>query len=104
MCPDHKTHRYLNKIVTGREFQSVNEWIDAPVRWLGPRHRILRHSPLDIVLKYGFTDESIAGITHLATDFAYTKYKKDLRRKLGHDGYSAWKTMWEAIRKTQSGK
>jgi hypothetical protein len=80
----HKEHQALDRILLGKEFAHVHEWMDEPARWLGPRHRILRHSALELLLKYGVSDEFVAGLLHLEADKVSSALKKSARRGLKH--------------------
>jgi len=42
--------------------------MDEPYRSLGRKHRILRHSPQEIILKYGLSDEALSGLLHIYAD------------------------------------
>lgn len=44
--PSHKFHEALNQLFLGETGADVHDWIDEPVKWLGPSHRILRHNAL----------------------------------------------------------
>jgi hypothetical protein len=66
--PKHKIHRYIDKLFLGREFPHVHKWMDEPYKSLGPKHRILRHTPQEIILKFGFSDEALSGLLHIYAD------------------------------------
>jgi hypothetical protein len=80
----HKEHQALDRILLGREYKHVHEWMDEPARWLGPRHRILRHSPIELLLRYGVSDELVAGLLHLEADKVSSALKKSARRRGNH--------------------
>jgi len=71
----------VDKIFLSREYEEVHSWMDAPYRHLKKRHRILRHSPIEVIAKYGFTDKALAGLLHIGLDFAVSSAKKEVRRK-----------------------
>jgi hypothetical protein len=77
--PKHKVHRLIDKIFLGEEFPDVHAWIDRPYKYLGRRHRILRHTPIEIVAKYGFTKKTLSGLLHILADFGSSKVKKKKR-------------------------
>lgn len=64
----HREHMVLDKVLLGRTYRHVHEWMDEPYKWLGPKHRVLRHDPLTLFLKYGFSDEFLAGMLHAVAD------------------------------------
>ena len=80
----HKEHQALDRIMFGKEFAYVHEWMDEPAKWLGPRHRILRHSPLELLIKYGVSNELVAGLLHLEADKVSSALKKSARRRNKH--------------------
>jgi len=72
--PSHRLHRLVDRMVLGKEYPDVHRWIDEPYRYLGKRHRILRHSPLEIMLKYhSDPNRLIAGLLHIALDYASSR-------------------------------
>jgi hypothetical protein len=75
----HKEHQALDRILLGREYKHVHEWMDEPASWLGPRHRILRHSALELLLHYGVSNELVAGLLHLEADKVSSALKKSRR-------------------------
>lgn len=88
--PSRKAHETINKLLLGNKYVKVNEWIDEPVKWLGPHHRVLRHSPLDLLVQFGWSPELFAGLVHLGSDYSVSAYKKALRARLGKEGYEQW--------------
>jgi hypothetical protein len=78
----HKEHQALDRILLGREYKHVHEWMDEPAKWLGPKHRILRHSPIELLLHYGVSDELVAGLLHLEAD----KVSSAIKRSAGRGG------------------
>lgn len=47
--PSHRVHRALYPF---KVYSDVDEWMDEPSKWLGPSHRKLRHSPIELYMKY----------------------------------------------------
>jgi len=77
----HRQHRALDKLLLGREYGDVHEWMDEPAKWLGPRHRILRHSPLEILLKYSNDPDRLASaLLHILADKADSRVRSRRRR------------------------
>jgi len=67
--PRHKVHCAVDRLALGRAYPDVHRWIDEPYRWLGPRHRILRHDLLSVTLRYGRDPRRLAAaVLHLALD------------------------------------
>jgi hypothetical protein len=78
----HKQHRAIDRALLGKEFPDVHEWMDKPAVWLGPSHRIMRHSPLEILLKYHDDPErAFSALLHLLADEADSKLKRKVRKK-----------------------
>jgi hypothetical protein len=74
--PSHKVHRLIDRIFLGEEFPDVHHWIDEPYKYLGRKHRILRHTPIEIIAKYGFSKRAMSGLLHILADYGYTKVKR----------------------------
>jgi len=79
--PSHKTHRLISRLILGKEYPEVDRWLDQPYRHLGPRHRILRHTPAEVIAKFGVSDKALAGLLHIALDYAVSEAKRKLRQK-----------------------
>lgn len=82
--PKHRTHRLVSKLILGKAYSNVDRWMDEPYRWLGRRHRVLRHDPLSLYLRYGPTPEFLAGLLHVALDEGDSAVKRKLRRRAKH--------------------
>ena len=41
--PNHKTHRQIDKLILGKEFPKVHEFLDKPAAWVKRGHRRFRH-------------------------------------------------------------
>ena len=79
--PTHRVHRLIDKLLLKREYPDVHRWVDEPYRWLGPRHRVLRHSPIEVVIKYwGDPARMASGLLHILADRAESRLKARLRR------------------------
>ena len=73
----HRAHRLLDRLVLGREFPDVHRWMDAPYRWLGPRHRLLRHSVAEVLLKYrGDPYRLASALLHIVADRASSRRRR----------------------------
>jgi len=80
--PSHDIHKIVNKALLGKEYEDVNRWCDEPYRWLGRKHRILRHDPLSITLKYHNDPERLAAaFLHVLTDEVYSEEVRKRRKK-----------------------
>jgi len=81
--PSHWTHRFVCRLILGKAYPKVDRWIDDKeiIRRLGPRHRILRHTPAEVIAKFGISDKALAGLLHIALDYAVSEAKRELRRK-----------------------
>lgn len=72
----------MDKLLLGREFPDVHLWMDEPYRWLGKRHRILRHDTLSVLIKY--CDDPVrltSALLHIACDKADTSRKRRFKPK-----------------------
>jgi hypothetical protein len=77
----HREHRLLDRLLLGREYGDVHAWMDEPARWLGPRHRILRHSPLEVLVKYYNDPNRLASaMLHILADKAESRVRGGRRR------------------------
>ena len=54
----------------------MHSWIDAPYKWLGRRHRILRHTPAEVIARYGLSEQALSGLLHIAADRGVSQLKK----------------------------
>lgn len=80
---DRKTHNTITKTVLGDELADVQEWMDAPAKELGPHHRVVRHSPIEIIAKYPTDPKRMAaGMIHIGTDIAGTEVKRYVKKKV----------------------
>lgn len=78
--PDHRTHHAIAKLLLGKAYPDVDAWMDEPYKWLGARHRILRHNALTTpsvvfmreLLKSGDAEKALkkaaAALIHIAAD------------------------------------
>jgi len=79
--PEHRIHHLVEKLILGRARPDVDRWVDEPYKWLGPKHRILRHDPFTLFLKYHDDPEGfLAGLLHIATDFGVSKFNKSRKK------------------------
>ena len=47
--PSHRVHQ---KLYPFTPYPDVDEWMDEPSKWMGPNHRVLRHSLIELYLRY----------------------------------------------------
>ena len=79
--PSHKVHRLIDRLFLGKEHEEVHAYLDAPYRYLGPRHRILRHSFEEIAAKYWNDPERfLSAYLHLIADYSDSAIKKRMRK------------------------
>ena len=79
--PSHKTHRKIDRLLLGKEHEDVHLWLDEPVKYLGPHHRILRHSFVEIANKYANDPERfLSAYFHLVADFSDSEMKRRARK------------------------
>jgi len=75
--PEHRIHRWVDRLFLSKEREDVHAWMDEPYKWLKARHRVLRHDPFTLFLKYHDDPEGLlAGLLHIATDFGVSKFNK----------------------------
>jgi hypothetical protein len=53
--------------------------MDEPYKLLGRKHRILRHTPQEVILKFGFSDEALSGLLHILADKKSKEIKKIIK-------------------------
>jgi len=75
----HKVHRMVDRLILGRPYSNVHRWMDEPYKWLGKKHRILRHDPISLFLKYGAGPEFLSGLLHIAVDMTWKE--KNLKKR-----------------------
>jgi len=79
--PDHKTHAFIEKLFLNKTRLDVDRWMDSPYKWLKARHRILRHDPFTLFLKYHDDPEGfLAGLLHIATDYGVSEFNKSRKK------------------------
>jgi hypothetical protein len=50
--------------------------MDEPYRWLGKKHRVLRHDPITLMIRYYDDPERLAsGLLHIIADKSGSKVK-----------------------------
>lgn len=74
--PSHRKHRLLDKLILKKQYPHVHRWMDKPYKLLGKKHRKLRHSEIELFLRFGASKEFIAGLLHIYLDNAYSKKRK----------------------------
>jgi len=83
--PSRKIHRMIDRIILGKDYDWLHKLIDYPSVFLGPKHRILFHSPRDPIITYLLTNDLDAALSHylhILTDKAVTKAKKKKKQEI----------------------
>ena len=80
--PSHKIHRLIDRLIIGKEYKHVHRVLDKPYKWLGKKHRVSRHNIPFVLLRFGLSEEFIAGCLHILADKVITgkTIKKKKRR------------------------
>ena len=86
--PGWRVHRYLDIVFFGKSYSKIHRKMDAPVVFLGRRHRILFHDPLAALVIAqecypGDPDAVESAYLHILTDELCTSdpvYKKFLEQ------------------------
>lgn len=65
--PNKKTHMKIAALF-GYPGGKVDSWMDQPLKTEGSLHRNYRHSPKELVDKYGVSHKLITGLIHIAAD------------------------------------
>jgi hypothetical protein len=77
--PKHKVHEYVDRRFLGKTYPKVHKALDAPIKLLGKKHRILFHSLPEAFAIGALTESSLkgglAGVLHVITDTQTTKHK-----------------------------
>ena len=79
----HKQHRAIDKLLLGKEFPQVHQWMDQPAYRVGPGHRRFRHDARAVVLMALRHQDPRAGVSallHIGADLAPAEIRKILRR------------------------
>lgn len=77
--PNRRLHRYTSQLLFGKSFDSIHQILDAPVKILGRRHRILFHDPVEAALigyRLGGTEAAEAALLHVIVDRVFSENKK----------------------------
>jgi len=74
----HKEHRQLCKLLLGKSREDIHRLLDFPYRVLGPRHRILLHTPLvaAVIALSGDPEGGKAALIHILQDRAQEVKRK----------------------------
>jgi len=79
--PPHRIHKKIDRIFLGKEYPDVHRDMDEPAKWLGKRHRILRHDPVYVFLRFAPDWNRVAsGLLHIAADMAERGLRKWKRK------------------------
>jgi hypothetical protein len=75
--PSHKAHRFIDRLFLNSEREDVHRWIDAPYKYLGKKHRIMRHDPLTLIVKYHDDPEALASaLLHILADEGVSRLRR----------------------------
>jgi len=80
--PSHQVHRAIDKLLTGKEHPEVHRYLDRPAKFLGPGHRVLRHSLLEVAMRFNPVtqpEEFISAVAHIELDKGEAYWRKRLR-------------------------
>ena len=76
--PSRKIHNLFAKAIFGDNMDDVNKFIDAPSKTLGPNHRVLFHSPKQLMAVAMLKKDSryiTGGMLHVGLDKIFSKNK-----------------------------
>ncbi len=74
--PNHPAHKYFEKTILGRSYSAVHKAIDAPVKFLGKKHRVFFHSPLEAaIISTIICGDARPGLLHVVLDKDCTRDK-----------------------------
>jgi len=83
--PSRRVHELVDLLLFGRKYTHVHRWMDAPRRFLGKRHRILRHhpikTPIAVFLMTRDVRASLSAYAHIKLDQLEARLKRALRKK-----------------------
>jgi len=74
--PDHRTHRKLNRLILGADYDEINKLLDFPYVVYRGRHRRLFHDKETVAMVYALTrneKKAMAAALHIALDKADSK-------------------------------
>lgn len=77
--PDRRIHRYTSKLMFGKPYDEVHGVLDRPVKYLGRKHRVLRHDPAEAALigyRIAGAEGALAALLHVTVDNFFTKDKQ----------------------------
>ena len=76
--PSHKTHRKVDRLVLGEEFPEVHFYKDRPYKYLGPRHRIVRHDIVTDLMIGAICGRKafMSALLHDAADFGMSEARR----------------------------
>jgi len=77
--PGRRIHRYTSKLMLGKPYDEVHAVLDRPVKYLGGKHRVLRHDPAEAALigyRIAGAEGALAALLHVTVDNLFTKDKQ----------------------------
>ena len=69
--PAREIHLLDDRLLLGREFPEVHAYIDRPVKWMGKKHRRIRHDLETVMLILAVTRDPLAAVSaimHISRD------------------------------------
>ncbi len=89
--PSGRTHSKRQNALLGKAnfkggYDALNSWIDEPHKYLGRKHRVLRHDSLTPILamfKFNSPKAAAATVQHIADDTLHSQVKKLLAKIVG---------------------
>jgi hypothetical protein len=77
--PERGVHNYTSRLLLGKSFDEVHRVLDAPVKFLGSKHRVLYHEPVEAAL-IGFEiagfEGALAALMHVTVDELCSRDKR----------------------------
>jgi hypothetical protein len=76
--PNRRFHRYSSRLIFGKSYDEVHKTLDAPVKYLGRRHRVLYHDPAEAALigyRIAGLEGAMAALMHVTVDRACSRDK-----------------------------
>ena len=77
--PERRIHRYTSRLLFGKPYDEVHRVLDRPVKYLGRKHRILRHAPGEAALigyRIAGVEGALAALLHVAVDSLCSRDKR----------------------------
>jgi hypothetical protein len=89
IMPDRKTHEFLTRALTGKDYSWVHDVLDVAVKELGPHHRRYTHNQETVAMIFlqsgGDLGALIAAEAHIMADVEVSRAQRILNHALGLD-------------------